>query len=80
MLYRLLGFCVRREACRLAAQAVQGPWSKDRDIAHLLWSLTVFFEDYMLKGAANTQEDFGPKEPVELGLVRGAKHRRAGAG
>ncbi len=71
MLYRIFGFMVRREACRMAAQAVQGPWSKDRDVAHLLWSLTVFFESYMIDGAEKTQADFGPKEPVDLGLVRG---------
>lgn len=72
MIYRLFGFWVRREACRLAAQAVQGPWSKDRDVSHLLWSLTVFFESYMERGAADTQQDFGPKEPVDLGIVRGS--------
>ena len=42
MLYRLFGFWIRREACRLAAQAAQGPWSQDRDVAHLLWSLPDF--------------------------------------
>ena len=70
MFYRLFGFWIRREACRLAAQAAQGPWSKDHDTAHLLWSLTVFFERYMMHGCEDTQEDFGPKEPVNLGIIR----------
>lgn len=69
--YRIFGFFVRREACRLAAKAAQGPWSAGRDTSHLLWSLTVYFENYMLHGADKTQDDFGPKEPVELGIVRG---------
>ena len=67
---RLLGFWIRREACRMAAEAVRGPWSEGRDVAHLLWSLTVFFEEYMRKGAVATRADFGPKDAVDLGIVR----------
>jgi len=35
-----------------------------------LWALTVFFEEYMRKGADETQADWGPKDPVDLSLVR----------
>jgi hypothetical protein len=54
----------------MAAQAIQGPWSKDRDVSHIVWSLTVFFEEYMRKGATETRADFGPKDPIDLGIVR----------
>ena len=70
MLYRVFGYFVRREACRLAAQAAQGPWSQGRDVSHLLWSLTVFFELYLRHGGDETQKDFGPKEVIELGILR----------
>lgn len=71
--YRLFGFWIRREACRLSALAMQGEFS-DGDISQRLWSLTVFFERYMLMGAEGTLEDFGPKEPVDLKAVEGKRH------
>lgn len=73
--YWLYGFWVRREACRFAAIAVQGPWSKDHNTAHLIWSLSVFFEKYMIEGASNTQDDFGPKEPAQLGLIQSPRSK-----
>lgn len=73
MFNRVFRFWVRREACKMAAEAAKGPWSAGRDVSHLLWSLTVFFEEYMVKGAVETQADFGPKEPVELGIVKAGK-------
>ena len=63
-------FLVRREACRLAAIAMQGD-CKEGDIAQRVWSLAVFFEQYMLTGAKGTRDDFGPKEPVKLEAVAG---------
>lgn len=62
---RVLGFWIRREACRLSALAMQGEFS-DGDISQRLWSLTVFFELYMRRGSEGTLADFGPKGPVEL--------------
>lgn len=64
-LYWLFGYWVRRDACRMAAQALR---SMDNDDGYCprLWSLTVFFETYLWSGSAATSEDFGPKEPVEL--------------
>lgn len=65
----IINFFIRREACRNAATAIQGhPW--DGEIGHHAWSLTVFFEEYMHSGAEGTAEDFGPKDAVELKVVK----------
>jgi hypothetical protein len=66
--YRFFGFWVRREACRLASRAMPSDW-KDGNFAVHIWSLTVFFEQYMLVGAEGTQSDFGPKGAPVLSLV-----------
>lgn len=66
MLYRLFGWWYRWQACKLTAQAVAGWDPAETGITPRIWCLAVFFEEYMLKGAALTREDFGPKEPVEL--------------
>lgn len=63
--YRFLGYWVRRDACRLAAQALRATDTAD-GYAPRLWSLTVFFETYLLSGCEGTREDFGPVEPVDL--------------
>lgn len=47
MLYRLLGYFIRRDACRLAAQAFYGNAPADGTYTPRLWSLTVFFEQYV---------------------------------
>lgn len=70
LISRLFGFWVRREACRLASNAIRGSWAEERNAANTLWALTVFFEEYMRKGADETQADWGPKDPVDLSLVR----------
>jgi hypothetical protein len=64
-LYNLVGYFVRREACRLAAAAIR---QTDVEAGYMprLWSMTVFFEMYILAGHDGTREDFGPKEPVKL--------------
>jgi len=65
--YSKRGFQVRREACRLAAQVMAG---RPNDTpSPLIWSLSVFFEKYILEGAAKTQKDFGPKKAAKLKLV-----------
>jgi hypothetical protein len=61
--YRLFGYWIRRDACRLAATAAQGQCG-DGPVAERLWSLTVFFENYLWEGAEGTRDDFGYKEPV----------------
>jgi len=70
MFYRLFGWWVRWQACQMAARTVAG-WNNgpDEGITPRLWSVTVFFENYICEGAAGTAEDFGPKEPVELSSV-----------
>lgn len=65
----MFGFMVRREACRMAAIAMQGD-CKEGDVANRLWSLATFFEMYMRSGAEGTREDFGPKEPVKLEMTK----------
>lgn len=51
----------------MAAQVMQG--RGDDVTGSRLWSVTVFFESYLNDGATVTQEDFGPKEPVNLKAV-----------
>lgn len=63
MLYRLFGYWIRREACRLAAQTYcleEGEGYTPR-----LWGLVVFYESYLHYGSEGTREDFGPKESDE---------------
>lgn len=67
------GFWIRREACKMAAVAVQGSLNGDVNIANLLWSMSAFFEAYMCEGCAGTREGFGPKEPVTLADVKAGR-------
>lgn len=59
----------RVEACRLAAQVMQGQGLGD-GLGVRLWSATVFFECYIDGGAAATKKDFGPKKPVKLKVAK----------
>ena len=68
LFYRLFGYWVRLQACKLAAQALRATDAAD-GYAPRLWSLAVFFEMYLLEGSSGTSEDFGPKEPAELAVV-----------
>lgn len=70
MMYRLFGWWVRWQACKMAAVTLQGDLMNG-DICQRLWSASVFFEQYMLEGADGTQDDFGPKDAVELKAVNG---------
>lgn len=51
----------------MAARVVAG-WNNgpDEGITSRMWSVTVFFENYLCGGASGTQEEFGPREAVEL--------------
>jgi hypothetical protein len=70
LFYLLFGYRIRREACRLAAHAVRKiEPTNDGSYAPILWSLTVFFENYLITGADGTMDDFGPKEPATLKAV-----------
>lgn len=69
MFERILNFWVRHEACRLAARVCQGH-EFDGEIGSHLWSVTVFFEAYIHGGCEATVDDFGPKDAVELKIVR----------
>jgi hypothetical protein len=65
----MIGLWRRWQACKMAAQVMQGRPNGDEAITPLVWSLTVFFEKYMAEGATGTQGDFGPKEAVALKVV-----------
>ncbi len=52
-LYPIFGYWIRRDACRLAAQALRQCDVED-GYAPRLWSLAVFFERYMTLGADDT--------------------------
>lgn len=69
-MYRLFGWWIRWQACKMASITVAS-WREEPDVglAPKLWSVTVFFETYMMEGAEGTMSDFGPKEPVELKAV-----------
>lgn len=69
-MYRFFGWWFRWQACKMTARAIQG--QTDEVMVPRVWDLAVFFETYMLEGAAGTSDDFGPKAPVELTAVSGA--------
>jgi len=71
--YKIFGFWIRREACRMAATAMQNHRAED-ELCPRAWSLTVFFESYMVYGSDWTMEGFGPKEPVDLKAVDTHEH------
>lgn len=67
MKYKLCGWWWRWQACKMAASVLSNRnHEDDRSLAPICWSLAVFFERYMMFGAAETSEEFGPKEPVSL--------------
>lgn len=70
MIYYLFGWWVRWQACKMAARVMQGRQNGDEAITPLVWSLAVFFENYICTGAPGTQVDFGPKDVVELKVVK----------
>lgn len=70
MVYRLFGWWIRWQACKMASRVMQGRMNGDEAISPLIWSLTVFFEIYMVSGASGTEKDFGPHDPVELKEVK----------
>lgn len=59
---------VREQACRCAALALSGR-QEGESLVPLAWSLTVFFETYIWKGAEGTRKDFGPKKPPKLRVI-----------
>jgi len=67
----LFSWWFRWQACKMASRVVAG-WNNgpDEGITPRLWSVTVFFENYMMEGAAGTFDDFGPKEPIELTSIK----------
>jgi len=69
-MYRLFGWWFRWQACKMAARVMQGRANGEEPLSPLIWSLTVFFESYMVSGSEQTQADFGPKEAVELQTVK----------
>jgi hypothetical protein len=73
MIWRLTGWWYRWQACKMAAQVVSR--RKDVDLHPKLWSLAVFFESYMVHGAEDIREDFGPDETevVTLTVIDGGK-------
>lgn len=58
----------RVKACELAATVMAG---RPEDApAPLIWSLCVFFENYIDLGASATKKDLGPKKPRKLQAVK----------
>ena len=59
----------RREiACQCAAEIMAS--RPDQDMVPALWSLSVFFDAYMARGAEGAKRDFGPKKPAKLRIAR----------
>lgn len=58
----------RELACKYAAM-LMGNDHDSPDWGQRLWSATVFFEEYLDKGASGTRDDFGPKDPTELKIA-----------
>ena len=70
-MYRLFGWWYRWQACKMAAAVMSNHGiPSDEALAPLAWSLTVYFESYMVHGSDWTSEEFGPKAPVQLREVR----------
>ena len=61
----------RIKACELAAIVMAGRPSETP--SPLVWSLAVFFENYIDKGANGTAKDFGPKKPAKLHAIKPAR-------
>lgn len=62
------GITIRTEACRLAALIMAG--RPDDSPAPLIWSLSVFFEKYIMEGCEATVKEFGPKRPTRLRVAK----------
>lgn len=69
MFYRLFGWWVRWQACKMAATVMSGRANGEEPLSPLIWSMTVFFEKYICDGADGTADDFGPKDAIELKTV-----------
>lgn len=56
----------------MAAQVMQsqGMGTETEGMCPRLWSSAVFFEKYMLDGAHGTVDEFGPKEPIQINIVK----------
>lgn len=67
MMYNIFGYFIRREALRQATKVFL--LEDGESYTPKLWSLAVFYENYLLGGSEATREDFGPKSPVELTVV-----------
>lgn len=72
MSYRIFGWWYRWQACKMAAQVMQGQGmgTEIDGPTPRIWSLTVFFERYLYGGSSATQDEFGPKEPIQLKDVK----------
>lgn len=67
---KLFALWCRWQACKMASRVIAG-WNDgpNEGISPRIWSVAVFFENYLHYGADGTFEDFGPKEPSELKVV-----------
>ena len=54
--YRIRGYAVRRDACKLAAMTMRGTGA-----IGLLWQAAKFYEVYLLFGADEAERNFGPQ-------------------
>lgn len=58
----------RIEACKMVATVLSG--KDEKPVIPYAWSLAVFFEQYITKGAKGTLKDFGPKKPAKLKAIK----------
>jgi len=57
----------RIKACELAAQTLM---SEDEPYMPALWSLCVFYEMYIERGADGTAKDFGPAKAKRAPVIK----------
>jgi hypothetical protein len=66
--YFFLGTFIRIKACECASRALGGKLTNE-GMSPLVWSVTVFFETYILTGSHGTRKEFGPSDPVKLEAI-----------
>lgn len=61
---------IRLQALELATQAMNlYDFESGQGFMSTLYSLTVFYEKYLLEGSEGTRKEFGPKPPIKLKKV-----------
>lgn len=55
---------IREVACQRSSVAITA-LPGDDDVVPALWSMTLFFEQYITRGALATRRAWGPKQPAK---------------